>query len=104
MIIVFDNIIFTIQKWGGISVYWDQILKRSSSEKCYLLALKNQKKSFKELNNDNFSLINNKRINYLTKLERYINPNPNLNNKHIFHSSYYRNFFKQKFFKYYYSS
>ena len=85
----------------GISVYWDQILKRSS-ENCYLLALKNQK-SFKELNYDNFSLINNKRINYLTKLERYINPNPNLNNKHIFHSSYYRTS-SNKFFKYYYSS
>jgi mannosyltransferase len=28
MKLVFDNIIYSLQKWGGISVYWSELLKR----------------------------------------------------------------------------
>ena len=88
MNIVFDNIIYNLQRSGGISVYWKEIISRF------------QKKDFKikfyHYNNSNYFGINinndlilnsNKSISFIKK---YLNINSKINNKYIFHSSYYR--------------
>ena len=46
MRIVFDNIIFSLQKAGGISKYWSEIIKR--------LDLKDNNKLFYEHENDSY--------------------------------------------------
>jgi mannosyltransferase len=89
--IIFDNVIFSIQRAGGISVYWFELIK-------YFLKNKNQINFLHYKNNNLFSrnlnlkkdLIINSRL-ILKKYERYLNPKKiKINKKTIFHSSYYR--------------
>ncbi len=92
MKLVFDNIIFSLQKAGGISVYWSELLSRFAENKDF-------EKYFIEMN----SVRNNKMrpdfdVNNFHKIEekeRFINrilraSNSSVCDKHLFHSSYYR--------------
>ena len=92
MEVVFDNIIFALQKHGGISVVWNELLKRAINDK-------NVNSSFIDFNGINLlrqeleipsnSIIKNNLGKYPINIQRYINPKIN-NQKGIFHSSYYR--------------
>ena len=84
--IIYDNIIFSLQKAGGISVYWYELIKRLQNKNNVL---------FFEKNNEN---IFSKNLNIKTHIEsrlpikilRYLPFLKNLPEKYIFHSSYYR--------------
>lgn len=91
--IIFDNIIFALQKSGGISVVWQELIQR-------LLCTPNLLLYFIEYNQEQENL-NRKILNipqeYLLKkkcpllqLFRYLNPKIKNKSKFIFHSSYYR--------------
>lgn len=92
--IIFDNIIFSLQKRGGISVVWYEILSR-------ILQKKNIKKKFIEYGNTSENIFRRnlnisfeeifQRSLYLIKIRRFFNPKLlALTDKFIFHSSYYR--------------
>ena len=87
MRIVFDNIIFSLQKAGGISRYWSEIIKR--------LDLKDNNKLFYEHENDNIFrkeilITTQKESSIKINILRYLPFLKKLPSKSIFHSSYYR--------------
>lgn len=91
MKVVCDNIIFSLQKIGGISIYWSELLKRLTKEHFDI--------SFIESNNDNIVKVNfpsdKVAISYLNGfpiiLSRFFNPQlKDIKKKFIFHSSYNR--------------
>ena len=92
MNLIFDNIIFSLQDAGGISNYWYQLLKRINKEKgltTYLYDDTSKSSNIfrKELNLSNLELLGKSP----GLVGRYTNPKINqLNEKSIFHSSYYR--------------
>jgi len=85
--IIYDNIIFFLQKAGGISIYWTELIKK--------LIAKEKEIVFYESGNQN---IFRKGLNIQTKKENNLNPRllrylpftKKLPKKSIFHSSYYR--------------
>ncbi len=86
MKIIYDNIIFSLQKAGGISIYWSELIKRLENKKDIICF---------ESSNDN---IFRKHLNVQTRIEsifplnilRYLPFMKRIPNKSIFHSSYYR--------------
>lgn len=93
MQIIFDNIIFSLQKAGGISVVWYEILKRIISEKnrnYRFIEFENAEKNIfrKLLTISPVELITKKSL--FIKFSRYFNPRIKSAYKFIFHSSYYR--------------
>jgi len=87
----FDNIIFSLQKAGGISVVWFELISRA-------LVDQEIETSFIEVANENiireqFKIPNEHFVHSVRKLpvsiQRYLNPT-RLKGKGIFHSSYYR--------------
>lgn len=87
MKIVYDNIIFSLQKAGGISVYWAELIKRLSLKKENILFFEFGNKNIfrKELILDTVQ-----EINLSVKILRYLPIMKRLPSKSIFHSSYYR--------------
>lgn len=90
--IFFDNIIFSWQKAGGISVVWYELLKRIISEKSLLCSFIEYQGATSNIFRKNLVLKQNiiLKKNILFCLQRYFNPKINCNEKFIFHSSYYR--------------
>jgi len=91
MNIVLDNIIFSLQKAGGVSVYWYELLSRIKNDpelSPMFIEMSNQNIFRKNLIIPN-SKFSNPLSNYPLPIQRYINPNLLLG-KGIFHSSYYR--------------
>lgn len=94
MEIILDNIIFSLQKSGGISVVWKEHLTRLLDDKrfeCRLIEYDNAELNFfrKQLSIDS-DLIELKKADLLF-LERYFNFKGRSSNENfIFHSSYYR--------------
>lgn len=96
MKIVYDNIIFSLQKAGGISVYWSELIKR--------LLFKNTETSFYESENQNIFRKNlNIKIEQESKFHlrvlRYAPFLQKLPKKSIFHSSYFRTSFQKDIVK-----
>lgn len=91
MRLYYDNIIFSLQKIGGISVYWNELLKRVLLEdEIKLKILENPSSNLnivRETLSLDPSLINFTRANFLA---RVLPVNINSSEKFIFHSSYYR--------------
>lgn len=95
MEIVFDNIIFSLQKSGGISVYWYEIILRilnqSDINTIYVGENKKIENIFRiglELDINQIKYDDRKVFNYLS---RYRNIHLSIENKSfIFHSTYYR--------------
>ena len=93
MNIILDNVIFSLQESGGISVYWHQLIKRLIKDdrfKISYIAGKNSKRNFfnRQLTYENCDLIE---TNSVPVIDRYLNLElPRLNKLSIFHSSYYR--------------
>lgn len=86
-----DNIIFFLQKAGGISVVWfeliDRILKDPEFESAYV-DIPNQNIFRKHLNIHDKQILSNLLENYPLSIQRYLNPK--IQGEGIFHSSYYR--------------
>jgi len=87
-----DNIIFSLQKTGGISVVWCELLQRILIDpefNSYFLEAPNKNIFRKQLEIQPNRILKNPYSNYPIDIQRFLNPN-NLNDKGIFHSSYYR--------------
>lgn len=93
MQILLDNIIFSLQKAGGISTYWYELASRAIRYNCDVVFFEgkwvNNNYSFFKLNN-----LNRKIVYFYDKflfLNRFLKVNLSIfNTKFIFHSSYYR--------------
>ena len=91
MNIFLDNIVFSLQKQGGISVFWYEFLNRIMQDpdfNCKFIDTPNDNIFRKQLDIPLPNILNN-RLNIIpVTVQRYINPT--INEKGIFHSSYYR--------------
>jgi glycosyltransferase involved in cell wall biosynthesis len=93
MFLFLDNIIFSLQNTGGISIVWSEILKRiiiNESIDTQIIEFDNAKNNFfrKQINIDKSKLLKKKSI--LLIIKRYFDINFKFKEKYIFHSSYYR--------------
>jgi mannosyltransferase len=91
MNIVLDNIIFSIQSAGGVSVYWYSLVKffQKNSDDLYYLDSIEDKNIFKnKLTFYQKNVISKQ--DFRCFYSRYENPKYKFDEKHIFHSSYYR--------------
>jgi len=84
--IIYDNIIFSLQKAGGISIYWTELIRR---------IIKQNNVNFYEFKNQNIfrkeiDIKTQKESNLDLRLLRYLPFVKKLSRKSIFHSSYYR--------------
>lgn len=93
MRIIYDNIIFSLQKTGGISVVWYELLKRITIDDRFICFFIEYSESEKNIFRSKLNLRKNHLLTYsglLLKIKRYLNPLVKLKYKFIFHSSYYR--------------
>ena len=85
--IIYDNIVFSLQKAGGISIYWAELITR-------MITINSEIKFFEHKNQNIFRkklIFNSSRENLLSiKFLRYLPFMKKLPAKSIFHSSYYR--------------
>jgi mannosyltransferase len=90
--IFFDNIIFSLQRAGGISVVWYELLKRILSDTAtidkYFIEYTNRNICRKYLNIPEDNIL--KRSSFILFIRRYLNQYIKENKPFIFHSSYYR--------------
>ena len=85
MKIVYDNIIYALQKAGGISVYWSELSKRITQYDVDFYGYNCDNIFYKNEN------ISQKQESFLpVKLARYLSFQKRLPKGTIFHSSYYR--------------
>jgi len=93
MKIIFDNIIFSLQKSGGISVYWYELLKRImvSEYDIKQFQLESARLNiFAKLLAQDMSLNTIQESNLPLALLRYLDFRKKISTPVIFHSSYYR--------------
>lgn len=91
--IVIDNVAFSIQKSGGVSVVWYEIIKRLIDDSEYDVSFIEYRSAMQNMFRQMLSIPEKKitiRPEYLYRLERYINPKLGFSRPYIFHSSYYR--------------
>jgi len=92
MQIYFDNVIFSLQRAGGISVYWYEIVRRMIRDGVSLSAIEGVRAGeniFRQkLDIPQFSIVST--IAVPTMIARYLPPSVALPKGCIFHSSYYR--------------
>lgn len=93
MHIVYDNIVFSLQRNGGISVVWQELLTRMMNSGVHNLHFieyqHNENNPFRkklELNSSEVILKSSRWLN----IKRYLPPRININEPFIFHSSYFR--------------
>jgi glycosyltransferase involved in cell wall biosynthesis len=92
MNVIFDNIIFTLQKYGGISVVWHELLKRILLDSDFtpsFIDFPNQNILRHQLDIPMDNILKNNLSKYPLNIQRYINPKITPV-KGIFHSSYFR--------------
>lgn len=94
MRIVFDNIVFSLQRRGGISVVWKEIVSRFIKNKCDDITLveyeTNKKNMFHEAIPFTQDMVLMKHTFIFLYLERYLDLRLNIQEPFIFHSSYFR--------------
>jgi mannosyltransferase len=84
--VFYDNIIFSLQKAGGISIYWAELIRRFKGD---------ENIAFSEYENTNIfrgtlDIKTKKELYLIKKIARYLPFTRKLSAKSIFHSSYYR--------------
>ena len=90
--VIFDNVVFSLQKIGGISAVWFELIKRIQNDGnflCNFIEYDSAENNFYRKSICNINIIKL----YLGKwlfLSRYVNPKLGINEPYIFHSSYYR--------------
>ena len=96
MDLVLDNIIFSLQKSGGISVYWSELIKefyltRYNYDKfTFIEDLSNSKNNiFRQELEIKDDVLKNSPVNFISRI-RPVSINSVSTNRFIFHSSYYR--------------
>ena len=92
MKIIYDNLIYSLQRVGGISVYWYELSKRLLAEqevdiKFYETGLESQNILRSLLEIDHSAIQKSKRVNLM--VERFLKL-PAVEEKNVFHSSYFR--------------
>lgn len=90
--IFLDNIIFSLQKHGGISVLWSELIKSIQKKNINSLFIEYDNAHKNRIRN-NIDIPLNKLIVKSSKnlnLKRYINPHINFPSPFLFHSSHYR--------------
>lgn len=95
MDILLDNIIFSLQKSGGISVYWYEILSRIINQKEINYIFVEEEVKDTNIFRNKLKLDANNSIHSNLKMNSILNRYRNLelntkNDNYIFHSSYYR--------------
>ena len=91
MNVFLDNIVFLLQKQGGISVFWYEFINRIMQDAdfdCKFIDLPNDNIFRKQLNIPLSDILDNRLNKLPVKLQRYVNPT--IKEEGIFHSSYYR--------------
>lgn len=89
MKIILDNTIFSLQRAGGISLYWTEIIKALIADKINVSCIERNsdfENIFRQEIESDFSVIHEKN----RKLNRILPVKYNTTGQHIFHSSYYR--------------
>lgn len=92
MNLYFDNIIFSLQKAGGVSVVWYELLRRAINDNeinAFFISSKSDNIFGNRLTIHNDAIIDDHLSLYPTQIQRYLNPKIS-GIKGIFHSSYYR--------------
>lgn len=92
MRIVLDNIVFFLQRSGGGSVYWHEIVKRIINDTEFTVSFIEpnrvcNNRIYNQQFLSNFTVV---KENGNVALSTFRKVNTNLNEKHLFHSSYYR--------------
>lgn len=93
MRIVIDNIIYSLQKSGGISVVWTKLLQKLLTERNMDIEFIEYDGAINNIFRKNLHLPHNRIKSYsnsLLNIKRYRNPNIQGNHPFIFHSSYFR--------------
>lgn len=95
MNVIIDNIIFSLQKSGGISVYWFEIIDRILIQSGVKAFFVEKNKPVENLFRDQLVIDNTHIVENSNKLLRYFSRYrtiniKNRNERFIFHSSYYR--------------
>lgn len=93
--IIYDNIIFSLQKVGGISNYWAELIKRISKKKNVIFYEKKNSNIF----NKNLSYQAISEGNFPNNILRLLPFQKKLIKGSIFHSSYYRTTFQKDVIK-----
>lgn len=92
MNLVLDNIIFALQRAGGISVYWYELLRRMQRDKCTFQMIEHQRAVSnifrKQLDFDRAMLIDDRPLP--AWLSRYFAYPVERGEQFLYHSSYYR--------------
>jgi mannosyltransferase len=92
MQVILDNIIFSLQKAGGISAYWTEICRRLISDDYFSHLFYEHKSALLNIFRQQLQISPNtfiKRRNLPISIERYVTLKNNIGG--VFHSSYYRN-------------
>lgn len=93
MNIVFDNIIFSLQKAGGISVVWQELLSRfinsGRDSLSFIEYPSNTENTFRQKLDLSLGSIISPHYNWFN-IERYCNPSIKNDTPFVFHSSYFR--------------
>lgn len=95
MQLIIDNIIFSLQKSGGISVVWKEHLCRLIKEPIIsnIIGIYEYNNAFENIFRKELNLRNHvihTEIDKLLSIKRYLSPNIKHTKDDIFHSSYYR--------------
>lgn len=91
MKLIFDNIIFWLQRSGGGSVYWAELLKRANQLKDSEATFYDQDTRIENFFRSTLNLNNVKKEKFaILKIRRYLPFTKKIENKSIFHSSYFR--------------
>jgi mannosyltransferase len=92
--VVFDNIIFSLQKSGGISVVWYEMLKRVVKNDAINKLFIEYDDAYTNIFRQHLTIKKNelvvKKRNPFFIIKRYMNPRLPIERPFIFHSSYYR--------------
>lgn len=92
MNIILDNIIFSLQRHGGVSVLWGYLIIALNKQSVPIIMLEysdavNNNQIRSQLKNLDTEII---QLNGNVKFQRWVNPKINLSSPFIFHSSHYR--------------
>lgn len=91
MKIIFDNIIYSLQKSGGGSVYWTELLKRHNESDENKVEFYEQTEPNENIFRKGLNLKNICKESFLNlTIRRYLNFTVPIKEKSIFHSSYFR--------------
>jgi mannosyltransferase len=92
--VIYDNIVFNLQRSGGISVYWKELIDRVINEENVDVSFIEYEGSEENIFRKQLKIPSNMKQLKSSfpniKINRYFNLANNLSEKVIFHSSYYR--------------